>query len=86
MVKASAKTATKAANAVGALPPHWLDSVIEKAIKSGDANTIARAIAGSTRFMAAIRLGLKNKPVPGVMSGSHAQNIREELRKAMQES
>lgn len=86
MAKATAKTATGAKSAVGALPPHWLDSVIERAIRSGDASTIARAIANSTKFMAAVRRGLKNKPVPGVMSGSHAQNIREEVRMAIAES
>ena len=61
---------------VGALPPTWLDEVIEKVIDKNDPAVIAQAIAHSPQFLDGIKKGLAHKPKPGVMGPSHAQNVR----------
>ena len=67
-----------------ALPPHWLDDVIQKAIASNDPKKIAQSIADSPRFLGAIRDGLKDKPDSSIMGPSQAQTIREKVVKAVQ--
>lgn len=66
-----------------ALPPHWLDDVIESALDTGDAEQIAAAIAHSEKFLDAIRVGLQKKPTPGVMAPTYAQNIRREIQQVI---
>jgi hypothetical protein len=62
-----------------ALPPHWLDKVIEREINSQDPRQIAQAIADSTELLDAIREGLKNKPPPGLAAPTWAQEVRRKV-------
>ena len=41
-----------------ALPPHWMDEVIDQVIASNDASQIAQAIANSPQLIDAITMGL----------------------------
>jgi hypothetical protein len=66
-----------------AMPPHWLDDVIISALQTGDAKQIAAAVANSEKFLDAIRTGLKNKPQPGIMGPTYAQNVRREIQKVV---
>jgi hypothetical protein len=68
-----------------ALAPHWLDPVIEGALKRGDPDVIARAIASSKQFTDAIRRGLAKKR-EGKMEASQAQIIRQEILSAIKSS
>jgi hypothetical protein len=72
-----------AANPVGMMKPTWLDGVIQKVIDKNDATAIAQAIANSPQLVDAIKKGLANKPEPGVMGPSHAQNIRKAVVEAL---
>ena len=65
---------------VSALPPTWLDQVIETVIDKNDPKIIAQVIANSPQIVDAIKRGLANKPQPGIMGSSHAQNIAREVR------
>jgi len=49
-----------------AMPPTWLDQLIQKVIDKGDPKAIAQVIADSPQVMDAIKRGLANKPKPGV--------------------
>lgn len=71
------------ADPVGMPKPTWLDNVIQEEIDKGDATAIAQAIANSPRFVEAIKRGLANKPKPGVMGPSHAQNVRKAVAEAV---
>jgi hypothetical protein len=68
-----------------ALPPQWLDAVIDSVILKNDANAIARAVAHSDRFMAAIQQGIQNakSAPPGMPGPTHAQFIREAIQEAV---
>ena len=63
-----------------AMLPTWLDGVIQSVIDQGDATAIAQAIANNPRFLDAIKKGLANKPKPGVMGPTYAQNVREAIK------
>jgi hypothetical protein len=63
--------------------PQWLDQTIDKVIQSGDPTQIAQAIANSPRFIDGIKKGLANKPKPGVMGPSYAQNVADALKAEM---
>jgi hypothetical protein len=62
------------------LAPHWLDGVIESAIKTEDPAKIAEAIGKSRQLRDAIMRGLGNRPDEGVPGASHAQIIRLEIQ------
>jgi hypothetical protein len=68
---------------VGAERPTWLDEAIEKVIAKGDAQAIAQVIANSPQVVEAIKRGLANKPKPGVMGPTYAQNVAREVREAV---
>jgi hypothetical protein len=63
--------------------PTWLDEAIQKVIDKGDPAAIAQAIANSPQVLGAIKKGLANKPKPGVMGPSYAQNVAKEVREAI---
>lgn len=64
-----------------AMPPTWLDQVIQKVIDKGDPKAIAHVIADSPQFMDAIKRGLANKPTgPGP---TYAQVVAREVREAI---
>ena len=71
---------------VSALPPHWMDDYIDQAVSSGKMTPaqIAEVVANSPEFLDAIQRGLDNKPDPNIIGPSHAQVIREEIRKALE--
>ena len=70
-------------NEVSALPPHWLDEVIESVLATNSPAQIAQAIAKDERLLTAIEKGLKSKPQPGIMGPSHAQIVRSSLQDVM---
>lgn len=70
---------------MASMAPHWLDPVIEAAIKNGyDEHAIAGAIAHSQRFMKAVRDGIaaakqgdaNKKANPKAIGDDAAQSIR----------
>ena len=65
------------------MAPHWLDEVIERAMKSGKPEDVARAIATSDKMMAAIKHGMAHKPKPGTIGPTPAQAIRSEVVEAV---
>jgi hypothetical protein len=68
---------------VGVERPTWLDEAIEKVIDKGDAQAIAQVVANSPQVIEAIKRGLANRPKPGVMGPSYAQNVAKEIREAV---
>ena len=52
------------------------DAVIEKVMDKYNPDLIAQAIANAPQFKDGIKKGLANKPRPGVMGPSYAQNVR----------
>jgi hypothetical protein len=61
------------------MPPHWLDAVIDGALLGNSPETIARSIANSDKFLAAVRKGLReaNQVIPGTVGPSSAQYVRQ---------
>jgi hypothetical protein len=68
---------------VGALPPHFLDDVIEAVCDSNDPRKIAQAIANCPEVLNAIKQGLKYSLPPGAVGASRAQEIRRLVQEAI---
>jgi hypothetical protein len=71
------------------MPPHWLDDVIADAIQESkpeeiDVQAVAAAIAGSNKFLAAIKDGVSRiNTEPGIVGPTPAQSIRSALIEAV---